>query len=86
MGPDRSGQQSANPPTRTSTEPQRRAPLDLVRSHLREADPVLACLIDARPTFDPQEWMAELPAMDLFGALCSRSPASSYRWPLRAGP
>jgi DNA-3-methyladenine glycosylase II len=30
---------------------------------------VLARLIDARPTFDPQGWMAELPAMDLFGAL-----------------
>jgi DNA-3-methyladenine glycosylase II len=40
-----------------------------VRSHLRKADPVLARLIDARPSFDPQGWMAELPAMDLFGAL-----------------
>ena len=30
---------------------------------------MLARLIDARPTFDPQEWMAELPVMDLFGAL-----------------
>ena len=30
---------------------------------------MLARLIDARPTFDPQGWMAELPAMDLFGAL-----------------
>jgi DNA-3-methyladenine glycosylase II len=40
-----------------------------VRSHLRQADPVLARLIDARPTFDPQAWTAELPAMDLFGAL-----------------
>ncbi len=30
---------------------------------------MLARLIDARPTFDPQEWMTELPAMDLFGAL-----------------
>ncbi|MGD0394343.1 MAG: DNA-3-methyladenine glycosylase 2 family protein [Acidimicrobiales bacterium] len=40
-----------------------------MRSHLRKADPVLARLIDARPTFDPREWMAELPAMDLFGAL-----------------
>jgi DNA-3-methyladenine glycosylase II len=44
-------------------------PLDRVRSHLRKADPVLARLIDARPLFDPREWMAELPAMDLFGAL-----------------
>ena len=30
---------------------------------------MLARLIDARPTFDPQGWMAELPAMDLFGTL-----------------
>jgi DNA-3-methyladenine glycosylase II len=30
---------------------------------------VLARLIDARPAFDPQGWMSELPAMDLFGAL-----------------
>lgn len=30
---------------------------------------MLRRLIDARPTFDPQEWIAELPAMDLFGAL-----------------
>ena len=30
---------------------------------------MLARLIDARPTFDPEEWLAELPPMDLFGAL-----------------
>ena len=68
MAPDRAGQKSAIPP-RTSARPQRGTPLDRVRSHLRNADPVLARLIDARPTFDPQEWMAELPVMDLFGAL-----------------
>src|SRR5215470_13264670 len=39
------------------------------RSHLRDADPVLAPLIDERPDFDPRAWMAQLPAMDLFGAL-----------------
>jgi DNA-3-methyladenine glycosylase II len=39
------------------------------RSHLRDADPVLARLIDARPDFDPRAWLAQLPAMDLFGAL-----------------
>lgn len=50
-------------------EPRRGAPLNRVRSHLRKADPVLARLIDARPNFDPQGWMAELPAMDLFGTL-----------------
>ncbi len=69
MAPDRAGRESANPPPRTSAQRQRGAPLDRVRSHLRKADPVPARLIDARPTFDPQGWMAELPAMDLFGAL-----------------
>jgi DNA-3-methyladenine glycosylase II len=39
------------------------------RSHLRDADPVLARLIDDRPDFDPWEWLAQLPPMDLFGAL-----------------
>ena len=43
--------------------------LPQVRSYLRNADPVLARLIDERPDFDPQAWMAQLPAMDLFGAL-----------------
>ena len=47
----------------------RGASLDQVRSHLRRADPVLRRLIDAKPTFDPEGWMAELPEMDLFGAL-----------------
>src|SRR6516165_1306537 len=39
------------------------------RSHLRGADPVLARLIDDRPEFDPRAWMAQLPPMDLYGAL-----------------
>jgi DNA-3-methyladenine glycosylase II len=39
------------------------------RSYLRAADPVIARLIDERPVFDPQAWMTQLPAMDLFGAL-----------------
>jgi len=39
------------------------------RSYLREADPVLARLIDDRPAFDPRAWMAQLPPMDLYGAL-----------------
>ena len=30
---------------------------------------MLARFIDAEPKFDPQGWIAELPAMDLFGAL-----------------
>lgn len=39
------------------------------RTHLRDADPVLARLIDERPGFDPRVWLRELPPMDLFGAL-----------------
>ena len=39
------------------------------RSFLRGADPVLARLIDERPGFDPRAWLAQLPPMDLFGAL-----------------
>jgi DNA-3-methyladenine glycosylase II len=39
------------------------------RSHLRDADSVLARLIDDRPDFDPWAWMSQLPPMDLFGAL-----------------
>jgi DNA-3-methyladenine glycosylase II len=39
------------------------------RSYLRNADPVLARLIDDRPDFDPRAWLAQLPPMDLYGAL-----------------
>ena len=39
------------------------------RSRLRKADPVLARLIDDRPAFDPRAWLAQLPPMDLYGAL-----------------
>ena len=39
------------------------------RSYLRHADPVLARLIDDRPAFDPRAWLAQLPPMDLYGAL-----------------
>jgi DNA-3-methyladenine glycosylase II len=39
------------------------------RSYLRDADPVLARLIDARPDFDPRAWLSQLPSMDLYGAL-----------------
>ena len=69
MAPDRAARKSDHAQPPNAAAPERRAPLDEVRSQLREADPVMARLIDARPTFDPQEWMAELPAMDLFGAL-----------------
>jgi DNA-3-methyladenine glycosylase II len=39
------------------------------RAYLRDADPVLARLIDDRPDFDPRAWLAQLPPMDLYGAL-----------------
>jgi DNA-3-methyladenine glycosylase II len=47
----------------------RAAWLQQARSHLRNADPVLARLIDDQPDFDPRAWMALLPPMDLYGAL-----------------
>ena len=47
----------------------RAAWLHEARSHLHNADPVLARLIDDRPAFDPRAWMAQLPPMDLYGAL-----------------
>src|SRR6476659_5597810 len=43
--------------------------LQSARTHLRHADPLLARIIDEHPDFDPWAWMAELPAMDLYGAL-----------------
>jgi DNA-3-methyladenine glycosylase II len=43
--------------------------LPRARSYLRQADPVLARLIDDRPDFDPRAWISELPPMDLYGAL-----------------
>src|SRR3954465_6519173 len=39
------------------------------REFLRNADPVLARLIDARPGFRPRAWMDELPPLDAFGTL-----------------
>jgi len=47
----------------------RAATLRRARSHLRKADPVLARLIGDRPAFDPRAWLAQLPPMDLYGAL-----------------
>jgi len=43
--------------------------LEPARAYLRNADPVLARLIDDRPAFDPRAWLAQLPPMDLYGAL-----------------
>jgi DNA-3-methyladenine glycosylase II len=39
------------------------------REFLRNADPVLARVIDAHPGFRPRAWMDELPPLDAFGAL-----------------
>jgi DNA-3-methyladenine glycosylase II len=50
-------------------DPSRAVWLQQARSHLRNADPVLARLIEDRPAFDPRAWLAQLPPMDLFGAL-----------------
>jgi len=43
--------------------------LQEARARLHEMDPVIARLIDARPDFDPHAWIAQLPPMDLYGAL-----------------
>ena len=43
--------------------------LQQARAYLSDADPVLARLIGERPDFDPRAWMAQLPPMDLYGAL-----------------
>jgi len=39
------------------------------REFLRQADPVLAELIDARPDFHPRAWLDALPALDAYGTL-----------------
>jgi DNA-3-methyladenine glycosylase II len=52
-----------------ATDASRAEWLRRARSYLRDADPVLARLIDERPDFDPRAWMSQLPSMDLYGAL-----------------
>jgi DNA-3-methyladenine glycosylase II len=52
-----------------ATDASRAEWLRRARSYLRDADPVLARLIDARPDFDPRAWISQLPSMDLYGAL-----------------
>ena len=39
------------------------------REFLRQADPVLARMIDARPDFRPRAWTEELPRLDAFSTL-----------------
>src|SRR2546423_14030559 len=43
------------------------APDPAAREFLRNADPVMARLIDARPDFRPRAWLDELPPLDAFG-------------------
>lgn len=54
-----------------STLEGRRAPVadSEAREFLRNADPVLAQLIERRPDFRPRAWMDELPPLDAFGTL-----------------
>ena len=53
------------------SRPRKRAPLAnrKAREFLRNVDPVLARLIDARPGFRPRAWTDELPPFDAFGTL-----------------
>jgi DNA-3-methyladenine glycosylase II len=53
------------------SRPRKRAALAdrKAREFLRNADPVLAHLIDARPGFRPRAWMDELPPLDAFATL-----------------
>ena len=53
------------------SRPRKRAALAnrKARESLRQADPVLGRLIDARPGFRPRAWMDELPPLDAFGTL-----------------
>jgi DNA-3-methyladenine glycosylase II len=66
LRPDGSRAAEARPAAR---DPGRSAWLRQARSTLRQADPVMARLIDERPAFDPRAWLAQLPSMDLYGAL-----------------
>jgi 3-methyladenine DNA glycosylase/8-oxoguanine DNA glycosylase len=46
------------------------APADpRAKEFLRNADPVMARLIDAHPDFRPRAWLEELPPLDAFGTL-----------------
>jgi DNA-3-methyladenine glycosylase II len=66
----------ASAPIRDQREHARRAPRKAsavadrkAREFLREADPVMARLIDGRPDFRPRAWMEELPPLDGFRTL-----------------
>jgi DNA-3-methyladenine glycosylase II len=65
----------AGPATRSSPRPEGQRPDATAladreaREFLRNADPTLARLIDARPDFRPRRWTTELPRLDAFGTL-----------------
>jgi len=70
VDPPRSGCRDAGSRLNTLVHAVSRAKsLQEARSRLHDADPVMARLIDARPDFDPHAWIAQLPPMDLYGAL-----------------
>ncbi len=46
--------------------------LERARTHLRNADPVLARLVERDPAFDPRAWLDELPPVDIFEAALFR--------------
>ena len=51
------------------TKPQEPRDVRLGLAWLREADPVLAKVIDEHPALDPNAWIQRMPTLDLFGAL-----------------
>src|SRR5690242_21554924 len=59
------------PGASVAARPRHPAPLAdrKAREFLREADPVLARVIDAHPGFRPRAWLDELPPLDAFGTL-----------------
>jgi DNA-3-methyladenine glycosylase II len=63
--------QAQRKPKDRRTRIRKRAPIAdrRAREYLRNADPVLARLIDERPDFRPRAWMDELPPLDAFGTL-----------------
>ncbi len=63
------GRDPRSPLSTTVDAVSRATSLQEARSELHDADPVMARLIDARPDFDPRAWIAQLPPMDLYGAL-----------------
>jgi hypothetical protein len=53
------------------------------REFLRNADPVLARLIDAQPNLRPRTWTDELPGLDDFGTLTFQ--VTGQQLPVRRG-